>query len=97
MAPYRLTVIYPVPDFERWAAVLRDSRRPTPGVGEMRVFRSIDDPNEVMVEMDLESPEAAKGLIRSSGLREFFDRAGVEIYPPAFVGELVEELSREPG
>lgn len=93
-ARYRLTVIYHVPDFERWAAVLRETRGPAPGVGEMLVFRSIDDPNEVMVEMELESPQAAQGFIRSPGLREFFDRAGVEIYPPAFLGELMEELSR---
>jgi quinol monooxygenase YgiN len=90
---YRLTVIYPVPDFDRWAAALREARRPTPGVGELTVYRSIDDPNEVMVEVELESPEAARAYIRSTNLREFFDQAGVEIYPAAFIGELVGDLS----
>ena len=90
---YRLTIIHSVPDYARWAAVIQASRRHVPGVVAMSVFRSVDDPNEVMVEVELDSIEAAQALIPSTNLRDLLDRAGVEIYPPVFIGELVDDLS----
>lgn len=93
---HRFTIIHSVPDYERWATVIRESRRPVPGVTAMSVYRSVDDPNEVMVELDLESAEAAGQLISSEDLRDLLDRAGVEIYPSAFVGQIVDELSSRP-
>jgi hypothetical protein len=59
----------------------------------MSVFRSVDDPNEVMVELELDSIEAAQAVIPSTDLRDLLDRAGIEIYPPVFIGELVDDLS----
>ena len=91
-ARWRLTIIHSVPDYERWAAALRESREGG-GTGRMNVFRSADDPNEVMVELELESLDDAKRLVRAPGLREFLDHAGVDIYPPVFIGEIVEDLS----
>ncbi len=90
---FRLTIIYPVPDYERWVQAIRESRRHVPGVTSMSVFRSIDDPNEVMVDLELDSSEMAKQLIPSTDFRDVLDRAGVEIYPPVFIGEIVDDLS----
>ena len=45
---FRLTVIYAVPDFDRWAAVLAAADQEMDGVERMTVHRSIEDPNEVM-------------------------------------------------
>jgi hypothetical protein len=90
---YRVTIIHSVPDYDRWVQVVLSSRREVPGLVRRSVFRSMDDPNEVMVEMELDSADAAKELIPSVDLRQLLDRAGIEIYPPVFVGELVEELS----
>jgi hypothetical protein len=90
---YRVTIIHSVPDYDRWVEVVRNSRREVPGLVRRSVFRSMDDPNEVMVDMELESADAARELIPSVDLRQLLDRAGIEIYPPVFVGELVEELS----
>ena len=90
---FRLTIIYPVPDYERWAQAIRDTRRHVPGVMNMAVFRSIDDPNEVMVDLELDSGETAKQLLPSTDFRDLLDRAGVEIYPPVFIGEIVDDLS----
>ena len=59
----------------------------------MTVFRSADDPNEVMVELELESLEDAKQMVRAPALRDFLDHAGIDIYPPVFIGEVVEDLS----
>jgi len=93
-ARYRLTVIQCVPDYERWRAVIRDAPRvEIPGRIRRTVFRSVDDPNEVMVEIELESPEAAQQFLTSVDLRDVLDRAGVEVYPPVFIGERVDDLS----
>lgn len=90
---YQVTAIYSVPDYERWATVVREYRRQIPGVVGMSIFRSMDDPNEIMVTLDLESAEVSKNVISAEELRELLDRAGVDIYPPIFAGELVDELS----
>jgi hypothetical protein len=90
---YRLVIIHSVPDYERWAKVVRDTHRRDPGLGAMTVCRSIDDPNEVMVNLELDSVEEAKDMIPSANFRELLDRAGIEIYPPVFIGEVVEDLS----
>jgi hypothetical protein len=92
-ARYRLTLIHCVPDYERWAEVVREHGGLVPGVVSMTVYRSIDDPNEVMVEAELESADAARDLIPSTSLRDLLDRAGVEIYPPVFIGEVDDDLS----
>ena len=92
---YRLTVIYPVPDFERWANVLRADAEPVPGVERMTVHRSIDDGDEVMVELDLVSAADARAVLQNPRLREFFDQTGVEVYPPVFIGEIVDDLSSD--
>ncbi|HEX2384350.1 MAG TPA: hypothetical protein VHI95_17020 [Acidimicrobiales bacterium] len=89
---YRLTIIHSVPDYDRWATVIREGRRERPGVVSTSVFRSVDDPNEVMVDIELDSVEAAQQLLPSN-FRDLLDRAGIEIYPPVFIGELVDELS----
>jgi hypothetical protein len=46
-----------------------------------------------MVNIELDSVEVAKDLVSSVNFRDFLDRAGVEIYPPVFVGEVVDDLS----
>ena len=90
---YRLTIIHSVPDYDRWYKVIRDRRRRVPGVVRMSVFRSVDDPNEVMVDLELDSVEAAKELLPNTNFHELLDRAGIEIYPPVFIGEIVDDLS----
>jgi heme-degrading monooxygenase HmoA len=92
-ARYRLTIIHSVPDYERWATLIRGNRRTVDGAVGMTVCRSIDDPNEVMVNIELESAELARDLVSSPNFRELLDRAGIEIYPPVFVGEVVDDLT----
>jgi hypothetical protein len=90
---FRLTAIYSVPDFDRWAEVVRAAQRQVPGVERMTVHRSVDDPNEVMVELEVESVEIAQSVLKGEDLHDLLDRAGVEFYPPVFIGEQVDELS----
>jgi hypothetical protein len=93
---YRVTIINSVPDFAVWHDILSESRgTPRPGLLRRSVFRSVDDPNEVMVELELDSLESARALLSSVDLRDFLDRAGVEVYPPVFIGREVTELGFE--
>lgn len=89
---YRMTIIHTVPDYDRWATLVHTSR-PHPGVVSMAVFRSLDDPNEVMIDVELDSAESAREILPAHELRDLLDRAGIDIYPPVFIGEIVDELS----
>jgi Antibiotic biosynthesis monooxygenase len=96
MTAFRLTVIHPVPDFERWRSILNeDLTAGHPGLVRRSVFRSLDDPNEVMVELEFDSEEAAKAFLPSLDLRDLLDRSGVEVYPPVFIGQEVADLAVE--
>ena len=90
-ARFRLTAIYSVPDFDRWAEVLGTAGAEVPGIERMTVHRSVDDPNEVMVELEVESVEVAQAALHGQG--DLLDRAGIEFYPPVFIGEQVDDLS----
>jgi hypothetical protein len=93
---YRLTIIHSVPDFERWRSVIVENPADgRPGLVRRSVFRSLDNPNEVMVDIEFESADAAKSLLPSVDLRELLDRAGIEVYPPVFIGEEIAELRFE--
>jgi hypothetical protein len=94
-APYRMALIHSVPDFDRWFEVMTAERRQIPGVERMAVHRSVDDSNEVMVVLEISSLDVAREMLASEELRGLLDRAGVDFYPPVFIGEQVDELSTE--
>jgi hypothetical protein len=90
-----VAAIHPVRDFEQWKAVVQSMDDNTgSGVVRRRIFRSNDDPNEVMILVEMASLDAANAMIPSFGMRDLLDRAGVEIYPAVFLGTEVEELGR---
>jgi hypothetical protein len=92
----RVTIINRVPDFDVWHDILSETQGVhRPGLLSRTVYRSVDDPNEVMVELELDSLESAQALLSSIDLREILDRAGVEVYPPVFIGREVTELGFE--
>ena len=91
--PCRLAMIHSVPDYDHWAALVSEVRGHFPGLIRMTVHRSVDDPNEVMVELELESVDIARGLMQHPAFREVLDRAGVDFYPPVFLGQQVDDLS----
>lgn len=92
---YVVTLIHPVDDFERWkAAVVEMDPAISHHMVAREVYQSLDDPNEVLVQVEVESPEAAVAHL-SDEIRQELDRAGVEFYPPAFAGREVVELRIE--
>jgi heme-degrading monooxygenase HmoA len=89
----RLVAIFTVRDvgdFLRFFAE-GESRRASQGVLGHSVHRAVDNPNEVMVTVELESRRAAEALLLADErLRAWMDRAGVELYPAIFIGEPID-------
>ena len=91
-----LAWIHPVTDFDNWRDVIKSVGSDAGGtVIRRRIFRSQDDPNDVMVLLEMTGVEAAQALVPSLEIRELLDRAGMDIYPPVFLGMEVPELRRE--
>jgi hypothetical protein len=97
---HRLTIIHRVPDVDRWTAILlREGAKDRRGIGLLRrtAFRSLDDPDEVMVQLEFDSAESAKAFLPSIDLRGLLDEIGLDIYPPVFIGVEIDELRAEYG
>ena len=90
-----LVGIFAVPNYDVWKTemVRGRERRRRHGVTRHWVYRGSDDPNEVMMVMELPTVEDAKAFLASpeAGTRAWMDRIGMEIYPAFFVGERIEE------
>jgi len=62
-----LRIEHPIGDFETWkAAFERDPvGRKKSGVHRYRVFRPVDDPKYVMIDLDFEGPEQAHAFVEA--------------------------------
>ena len=94
---HRFTIIYRVPDRRRWVDVMRRHESALPGLVRRVAFRSLDDPDEVMVDLEFDSADAAKEFLTSVDLRGVLDEIGIESYPPVFIGSEIEDLRIEYG
>jgi hypothetical protein len=93
---HRMTIIHRVPDLEKWMAVMKaEPGKDRPGLVRRAVYQSLDDPNELLVEVEFESAEAAKAFLPSLPMRDLLDSSGLEMYPPVFIGEELDELRVE--
>jgi heme-degrading monooxygenase HmoA len=81
-----LLVHHQVGDFDTWKAAFdqHDATRRASGGGNYMLFRSADDPNEVVVVFEWDSVENARAFSTSDDLREAMQRAGVA-GPPTIV------------
>lgn len=63
----------------------------------VEVLRAADDPSELLLLVHVSSVERAKELMASPRYtRAFFEQAGVEEYPPLFIGDVVDVLGGSP-
>ena len=53
-----------------------EEMRNAAGVKSSSVYQSVDDPNEVIIEIEFPTADAAKAFMSSPGLREAQERAG---------------------
>ena len=88
----RLVMIHSVRDFDEFIARFHegDGRRELRGIVRHWVHRSVDNPSEVMVTLELETRAAAEALLAEGHLiQAWIEKAGVDIYPAVFIGEVV--------
>lgn len=83
-----------VEDFEKWKAVFEQagSLRQSYGSKGVRVFRSVDKPNEAVIVGEYEDLERARQLFQSEEFRAATQRAGVTGRPEVSFLEEVEQL-----
>ena len=85
-------MIHSVRDYESFISRFHegDGRRELRGIQRHWVHRSVDNPNEVMVTLELESRAEAEALLAAGEqIQAWIERAGVDIYPAVFIGEVV--------
>ncbi len=81
-----------VPDFGRWKEALDDglARSDHSGLRAYRICRALDDPDEILVEFEFDSlRHATEWMARADGA--WLARSGLDVYPPMFVGEPIED------
>lgn len=91
-----LVTIHSVPDFDAYRSMVNSlprDRISELGVVRRSLYQAADNPNEIMMVIEARSVEDAKKIMKSGDqFRELFERAGVTIYPPVFVGEEAERI-----
>jgi len=88
----RLVMIHSVRDYDQFIDRFRegDGRRELRGIVRHWVHRSVDNPSEVMVTLELETRAEAEALLAAGEqIQAWIERAGVDIYPAIFIGEVV--------
>ena len=91
-----LVTIHSVPDFDAYRSTVNSlprDRISELGVIRRSLYQAADNPNEIMMVIEARSVEDAKRIMSSGDqFRELFERAGVTIYPPVFLGEEAERV-----
>lgn len=91
-----LVSTWEVPDFARWkeafdAGMARSDRT---GLRAYRVCRALDDADEILLEFEFDTREHATAWMGRAD-EAWLARAGVDVYPPMFLGEPIEDV-RDP-
>jgi hypothetical protein len=90
-----VVAIHSVRDFTTWRQAIERTGEALDRQGVVRasIFRAVDEPNEVLVALEMTSRAQDEALLRDpTDYRDWFDRAGLDVYPSIFVGELVETI-----
>ncbi len=76
-----------VEDYAKFREVFdgREEMRKSAGALSSKVFQSVDDPNEVIIEVEFPTVDAAKAFQSSQALREAQERAGSKEPPRTLV------------
>ena len=79
-------------DYATWRSMFdgRESKRAAAGLSNARVFRSVDDKNEVVVVFDTKDTKMAKDFAASVDLEEAMREAGVVDMPTIYFLESID-------
>jgi hypothetical protein len=90
-----LRIEHPVPDFDGWKRAFDDdpAGRERSGVRRYRILRSMDDPNYVMIDLELDSKAEADALL--AAMRRVWARVEGSVMrdPQARIVEVVESVT----
>ncbi len=83
---------HPVPDFDGWKKAFDDDplNREQSGVRRHRIFRSVDDPNHVWIDLEFDSRDEATLMLQR--LESLWQRVRAEGVIGAPEGHVVEEI-----
>lgn len=87
----RLFIRHPVESFEKWweGYSAGDDFRAAGGVKAAGVHRAVDDPNDLTVWHDFETPEEARAFADNPELHDAMDRTGVRAKPIIWITQTV--------
>ena len=94
-SPVVVAGIVQIEDFDRfWSYVRADTERIADrGVTQYWAYRALDNPVEVMILQEIATEVQAKRWITGrENVEQWMSRAGVGVYPPLFVGRLIDVL-----
>ncbi len=76
-----------VEDYAKFREVFdgAEEMRKSAGALSSKIYQSVDDPNEVIIEVEFPTVDAAKAFQGSQGLREAQQRAGAKEAPRTLV------------
>src|SRR4051794_24904810 len=93
---------YRVADWDDWVRTLRFTneeddaareRRDKYGLVRRTIYRSVDDPTEVMLVAEFRTREGAEALLQApAGMRRWHERTGLEVFPPVLITERLDDL-----
>jgi predicted DNA-binding protein (UPF0278 family) len=93
---------YRVADWDGWVESLKFTnqedaaareRRDKYGMLRRSIYRSVDDPTEVMLVAEFSTREGAEALLQDpEGMRRWHERTGLEVFPPVLITENLDEL-----
>jgi hypothetical protein len=92
-SPVVVAGVVPIEDFDRfWAFVHAEvDGIAAAGVRQWWTYRALDDPVEVMILQEIASEaQAERWLSHPENVSRWMSRAGVGVYPPLFVGRVVD-------
>ena len=88
-------VRHKVADYPKWKPVFdeHDSTRKANGFKGHQLFCNADDPNELIILLEVDDLEKARQLVQSADLREAMQRSGVADQPDIYFLDEVERVS----
>jgi len=93
---------YRVADWDGWVESLKfmnaadehaRARRDKYGMIRRSIYRSVDDPGEVMLVAEFRTREGAEALLQDpEGMRRWHERTGLDVFPPVLITEHLDDL-----
>lgn len=93
--PFTLNINFKIEDFAKWKSDWDSSidMRKAVGQGAFQIFRTVDDPNNIVLLIEWDNLENARKFMQSADLKEALKRSGVTDFGDTFYLEEVEKGS----